>query len=573
MSRKFKTTVQLDSGLIIPANAALGKVLTSDGSGNAAWAAASGGSTKLATKDILDVGTPNQVRAGRPFVLADFTTLLGLAAPIGIFNLSDLSNLGTAGALSNKGAVTFTRGITGAAGEAAQFSGSVAQALYIADSVLLSPRSVSVGAWFRTGKQGVDQQVMSKYVAAQLSFQFFISGTTHTLCFSPSVNGTTEIPIWGRTIVDDDRWHFGVGTYDGTTVKVYVDGKLDGSVTGSGFMFDSTTPFNIGARSADGAIAAALPFFGVIDDAFITADVLFEEQIRLLYAAKLPHGASVLPTTVDLAVRRKIKGAPFVSGDFPSQPIRLHNFTAGALTDAGSGNVTLTNNGTAVSVPGADGVKDNALNFNGTTQWLSAADAGLPDALLSKSYGCWFKTLDVSTNQYLVGWGPAAQTSNLKMWLVFGVLESWSGNNSIIGPFVADGNWHFVVTVEDNTAQGTVRANGEMSDGVKRKLYLDGKLVGTSLVMNTTSLSGTTWFNIGGRTGGPPLFVGQMDGVFVHNIALTPAQVAKLYAVSSQASPPSPKNAGDHVEAIDASNLYVIHDSLESQHQVDYEVA
>lgn len=39
-TRKYEHTVQLDSGLIIPASAGVGKVLTSDGSGNATWQAA-----------------------------------------------------------------------------------------------------------------------------------------------------------------------------------------------------------------------------------------------------------------------------------------------------------------------------------------------------------------------------------------------------------------------------------------------------------------------------------------------------------------------------------------------------
>lgn len=39
MARRFKTKVQLDSGLVIPAGAAVGRVLTSDASGNGTWGA------------------------------------------------------------------------------------------------------------------------------------------------------------------------------------------------------------------------------------------------------------------------------------------------------------------------------------------------------------------------------------------------------------------------------------------------------------------------------------------------------------------------------------------------------
>jgi hypothetical protein len=62
---------------------------------------------------VLDVGMSGQVRAGRQLALADFTAL-GLAAPTGLWNLSDLTDAsGNARALVNKGAVTFAPGING----------------------------------------------------------------------------------------------------------------------------------------------------------------------------------------------------------------------------------------------------------------------------------------------------------------------------------------------------------------------------------------------------------------------------------------------------------------------------
>src|SRR4051794_13713747 len=59
------------------------------------------------TSPIGDVGMVAQCRAGRQLTAADFTTL-GLAQPRGLWNLSDLTNLGSDGrALANKGAVAF----------------------------------------------------------------------------------------------------------------------------------------------------------------------------------------------------------------------------------------------------------------------------------------------------------------------------------------------------------------------------------------------------------------------------------------------------------------------------------
>ena len=72
----------------------------------------------VTAQPILDVGVLGQVRAGRQLTAADFT-MLGLSAPLGLWNLSDLSDAsGNGRALSNKGAVPFGPGINGAASTA-----------------------------------------------------------------------------------------------------------------------------------------------------------------------------------------------------------------------------------------------------------------------------------------------------------------------------------------------------------------------------------------------------------------------------------------------------------------------
>ena len=64
---------------------------------------------------VLEVGQGNQIRAGRQLTAADFTRM-GLSAPLGLWNLSDLTDVsGNARALTNKGAVPFGVGINGLA--------------------------------------------------------------------------------------------------------------------------------------------------------------------------------------------------------------------------------------------------------------------------------------------------------------------------------------------------------------------------------------------------------------------------------------------------------------------------
>ena len=126
-----------------------------------------------------------------------------------------------------------------------------------------------------------------------------------------------------------------------------------------------------------------------------------------------------------------------------------------------------------------------------------------------------------------------------------------------------DGQWHFAVAVEDNGAL----------DGVKRKLYVDGRLVGISTVMNALTLAGANRFRINAYADGTSGQSQQIDGVFVCGYALTSEQIATLYAKSLLALLPSPKNVGDHIEAMDAASLLATFDTLDTNAQVDVGVA
>lgn len=518
----------------------------------------------LSAASVLDVGVVGQIRAGRQLTVADFTNL-GLSAPIGLWNLSDLTNLGSDGnAFANKGAVPFGVGINGLATTCAVFAGSASQALYLPGPATgYQIKTGSWGCWFRTAKRGLAQYVLTKLNAAATDRAFGVALDTTNVPFAVAAN--TAAGVWtqasGVSDCADDRWHFAVGTYDGTQLRLYVDGALEASAAAPGVINGSAGPLNVGGYGADAGTAAVSPHYGRVDEAFVTADVLSEDQIRALYAAKLAHGLGVVPTDVRLNVRRKRKGATLAVADFTTQPLRLHNFTT-ALNwsgDEGSNGQQLTNNGGAVAVAGADGVPNNGASFAGA-QSLSATDAGLPAGTATRSYGCWFKTATVAIGHFMA-WGGAIGGPDARLGIQnsAGPLFSSSGGDVLTGPFAADGQWHLAVAVEDNAA----------GDGVRRKLYMDGRLVGGSTVLNAITLTGANRFRIGAAQDASSPFIGQIDGAFVCGYALTLADVFALYAKGSQDLGVSPKNAGDHVERVDAASVLFIGDTLDSQHTVD----
>jgi hypothetical protein len=525
----------------------------------------------VTAQPILDVGAINQIRAGRQLTAADFTNM-GLSAPLGLWNLSDLTDVsGNGRNLNNKGAVPFAAGINGGASTAAQFVGSTAQALYIPDTGAADSfriRTGSYGGWVRTAKRGTYQAIISKeqYGDGARNWGLQITSSNNVAAEASATGAQANmIAVPGVSDVCDDRWHWIAATWDGAYGRIFVDGILEGSIA-FGLIFSSPAPLNIGSVYADSSTAAANQHFGRIDEAFVTADVLSEEQIRNLYCAKIPHTLGAAPSRVTLNVRRRRKGATLAVADFPTQPLRLYNFSGGSLGDEGSNGVALTNNGAAVSVAGPDGSSGNAYYLNNAlSQQLLSTDAGLPSGLATRSYGCWVKTTMALAFGTIMCWGVTS-TGDQRFDLsnnAPATLRFISTGDVLNGPVIGDGDWHHIVGVEDNAAL----------DGIKRKLYFDGKYFGGSTTMNPGVLGGANSFRFGANANGTGLFTGQIDAGFVCDYALTSEQISKLYTKSLMALSSSPKNSGDHVEGMNSTVLLAIFDTLEPQHTVDLMVA
>jgi hypothetical protein len=111
-------------------------------------------------------------------------------------------------------------------------------------------------------------------------------------------------------------------------------------------------------------------------------------------------------------------------------------------------------------------------------------------------------------------------------------------------------------------------------DGVKRKLYLDGRVVGGSTVMNAITLGGAQpRFRIGATCDGTAPFTGQIDGAFVCGYAMTTDEVLRLYAKGSQTSRRARRTRAITSRAYDSGSVLFIGDSLDAPHIVDLTLA
>ena len=164
---------------------------------------------------------------------ASLTTGLTGDWPLNAGQGTTVANVATAadgGTLS--GSVTW---VPGHLGDALSFDGQPGQVKVTDSAALEPPTAVSVSAWVRNlGSPGAYRYVIAKgataciaaayglYTGAGGGLEFYISRDSGHLYADTPDAGTQ---IW------DGRWHLAVGTFDGTTARLYIDGTEVGSGT------------------------------------------------------------------------------------------------------------------------------------------------------------------------------------------------------------------------------------------------------------------------------------------------------------------------------------------------------
>ena len=98
----------------------------------------------------------------------------------------------------------------------------------------------------------------------------------------------TRMP--GKTIVADGKWHHIAKVYDGKSVKMFIDGKLDVEKASGGTLDTSQSPIWIGARP--GNVAAT----GLFDEVGFFTKALSEAQVNDVMDTGLTEYAAVEAT-------------------------------------------------------------------------------------------------------------------------------------------------------------------------------------------------------------------------------------------------------------------------------------
>jgi len=165
---------------------------------------------------------------------------------------------GNNGAL--QGGAAFAPGVVG---QAFNFDG-VNRYIEVPDSPSLSVTGpLTLEAWINTNTIGFQQAIIEKYDVPGHNGYFLriVDGKlVSAVCNYPA---TCSENVFGATTLSVGIWHHVVSVYDGTSIKVYLDGILDGSVSTNFALTEGGTSLKIGARGDD----ANPRFHGLIDGA------------------------------------------------------------------------------------------------------------------------------------------------------------------------------------------------------------------------------------------------------------------------------------------------------------------
>ena len=134
-------------------------------------------------------------------------------------------------------------------------------------------------AWINPDVLGT-QTYLSQYANGQEAFAFILLASGK-IEFTITKNGSTDLYFESLTPITAGSWSHVALTFDGTTVRAYINGVASGTNAVSGTLFNSTAPIEIGARNN------AHFFNGNIDEVRIwtrvlsAAEVLSQKDIQI----------------------------------------------------------------------------------------------------------------------------------------------------------------------------------------------------------------------------------------------------------------------------------------------------
>jgi len=209
----------------------------------------------------------------------------------------DFSDIKGTNAATNVGGVTFANGKVD---QAFHFSGASDSYLILPNSPELSPpTAITIAAWMKPdlAANNLQDSVLIKRsgCGSQRSYQLSLNKLPFPSSEFPGNTMAIGTVVWSASVAGDDLesatlfpmdgdYHHVAGTYDGSKMRVYIDGVLAGEKTHIGPIPSSSDAPVMGINAACGHLT-----YGDIDEVQLYNHALSESEVNALFASGI-HG-------------------------------------------------------------------------------------------------------------------------------------------------------------------------------------------------------------------------------------------------------------------------------------------
>lgn len=384
----------------------------------------------------------------------------------------------------------------GTASSAYGFNGSSYIAIPSSSSLSVG-NNITVSAWFYPTSGATYQPIVAKSASAGTA-GWELANSSGVL--RATLRGAT-LDVFGGTF-SLNQWHMATFSYDGSTLRLYLDGVLKGTVAGTSTL-NSTADLWIGKRLNGGDYFGG----GSIDDVRMYNRPLSATEVARQYQS---YNSQInLNSSPSSSQAYNINGGlvaywPFNGNARDATPYQRDGTVSGA---------TLTTDRKSVA--------NRAYSFNGTGDYIDfGTDANYDYTDFTVSL--WAKS-NVAAPAHVTNLIGKGNWNNTNTWylgfrngtdlsFVYGTVWS-SGPTYSLSNFTAT-QWHHYVGV---------------ATASQYKLYLDGNLVGSVSIAHGTTVN-TLPLQIGRSSYINIYFGGSLDDVRLYKRALSVAEVQALYS-------------------------------------------
>ncbi|MFA5795456.1 MAG: DUF2341 domain-containing protein, partial [Candidatus Brocadiia bacterium] len=196
--------------------------------------------------------------------------------------------------------------VAGRFGNALSLDGTINKYGYVTHTSVFAAANPTIEAWIKLTRNDLDQTIVSDCIEGAWGngrgYNFNVHNTGKLYFTVGNASGSWKY-VFGNTVLQPDTWYYVVALYDGTNLKVYLNGAEDGTsnigavtinytANGSGGPNPSTLYIGAQHNNTDSSATTALDlanlFNGIIDEVKIYNRVLPSSEIATRYNSGNP---------------------------------------------------------------------------------------------------------------------------------------------------------------------------------------------------------------------------------------------------------------------------------------------